>query len=105
MFESHLFARCTAHHAVLYWDKPAAAGARAEYTVYLNNEPVGTTHRTHYTLDKLEPQTEYRVDVVFENQPVGACMLRAPPKTPPPCSGPSMPAAPGMRSTCPPAPT
>ena len=76
MFESHLFARCTAHHAVLYWDKPAAAGARAEYTVYLNNEPVGTTHRTHYTLDKLDPQTEYRVDVVFENQPVGACMLR-----------------------------
>ena len=40
MFESHLFARCTAHHAVLYWDKPAAAGAQAEYTVYLNNEPV-----------------------------------------------------------------
>ncbi|MBM6901307.1 glycoside hydrolase family 28 protein, partial [Gemmiger formicilis] len=24
----------------------------------------------------LEPQTEYRVDVVFDNQPVGACMLR-----------------------------
>lgn len=76
MFESHLFARCTAHHAVLYWDKPAAAGAQAEYTVYLNNEPVGTDNRTHYTLKDLEPQTEYRVDVVFENQPVGACMLR-----------------------------
>ena len=76
MFESHLFARCTAHHAVLYWDKPAAAGAQAEYTVYLNNEPVGTADRTHYTLENLEPQTEYRVDVVFDNQPVGACMLR-----------------------------
>lgn len=76
MFESHLFARCTAHHAVLYWDKPAAAGAQAEYTVYLNNESAGTTDRTHFTLENLEPQTEYRVDVVFENQPVGACMLR-----------------------------
>ena len=76
MFETHLFARCTAHHAVLYWDKPAAAGAQAEYTVYLNNEPVGTATRTHYTLSGLEPQTEYRVDVVFDNQPVGACMLR-----------------------------
>lgn len=76
MFESHLFARCTAHHAVLYWDKPAAAGARAEYTVYLNNEPVGTADRTHYTLQDLEPQTEYRVDVVFDKQIVGACMLR-----------------------------
>ena len=30
MFENHLFARTTAHHAVLYWDKPAAAGAQAE---------------------------------------------------------------------------
>ncbi|WP_294570638.1 glycoside hydrolase family 28 protein [uncultured Subdoligranulum sp.] len=76
MFETHLFARSTAHHAVLYWDKPAAAGAQAEYTVYLNNEPVGTATRTHYTLSGLEPQTEYRVDVVFDNQPVGACMLR-----------------------------
>ena len=75
MFENHLFARTTAHHAVLYWDKPASAGTQAEYTVYLNGEPVADTDRTHYTLDGLEPQTQYRVDVVFGGQPVGACLL------------------------------
>ncbi|WP_300366768.1 glycosyl hydrolase family 28 protein [uncultured Subdoligranulum sp.] len=76
MYESHLFARCTAHHAVLYWDKPAAARAQQTYTVYLNNQQTATTDRTHYTLGGLEPQTEYRVDVLCGDQPVGACLLR-----------------------------
>ncbi len=75
MYESHLFARCTAHHAVLYWDKPAAARAQQTYTVYLNNQETATTDRTHYTLSGLEPLTEYRVDVLCGDQPVGACLL------------------------------
>ena len=130
MYESHLFARCTAHHAVLYWDKPAAARAQQTYTVYLNNQQTATTDRTHYTLGGLEPQTEYRVDVLCGDQPVGACMLRtgaeknrccapalkrtasmspkpltgpratARPGIPPPCSGPLTPAVPVMPSIC-----
>ena len=48
MFESHVFARSTAHSAVLYWDKPAAAKAGAQYTVYLGGQPVATCGRTPF---------------------------------------------------------
>ena len=63
MFEAHVFARSTAHSAVLYWDKPAAAGAGAQYTVYLGGQPVATCGRTHFTLTDLRSQSDYQADV------------------------------------------
>ena len=79
MFELHVFARSTAHSAVLYWDKPAAAGAGAQYTVYLGGQPVATCGRTHFTLTDLRSQSDYQADVFFGHQCVGSCVFRTTP--------------------------
>ena len=79
MFESHVFARSTAHSAVLYWDKPAAAKAGAQYTVYLGGQPVATCGRTHFTLTDLRSQSDYQADVFFGHQCVGSCVFRTTP--------------------------
>ena len=79
MFETHVFARSTAHSAVLYWDKPAAAGAGAQYTVYLDGQPVATCGRTHFTLTDLRSQSDYQADVFFGHQCVGSCVFRTTP--------------------------
>ena len=79
MFESHVFARSTAHSAVLYWDKPAAAGAGVQYTVYLGGQPVATCGRTHFTLTDLRSQSDYQADVFFGHQCVGSCVFRTTP--------------------------
>ena len=79
MFETHVFARSTAHSAVLYWDKPAAAGAGAQYTVYLGGQPVATCGRTHFTLTDLRSQNDYQADVFFGHQCVGSCVFRTTP--------------------------
>ena len=79
MFEAHVFARSTAHSAVLYWDKPAAAGAGAQYTVYLGGQPVATCGRTHFTLTDLRSQSDYQADVFFGHQCVGSCVFRTTP--------------------------
>ena len=79
MFESHVFARSTAHSAVLYWDKPAAAKAGAQYTVYLDGQPVATCGRTHFTLTDLRSQSDYQADVFFGHQCVGSCVFRTTP--------------------------
>ena len=125
MFESHVFARSTAHSSVLYWDKPAAAKAGAQYTVYLDGQPVATCGRTHFTLTDLRSQSDYQADVFFGHQCVGSCVFRTTPdktridvteapcwargdaktKTPPLCSVPSTPAAAGMPCIFPPAST
>ena len=80
MFETHVFARSTADCIVLYWDKPAAAGAGATYTVCLNGQPVGECGRTHLRLYDLQPQTDYRVDVFYAGTCVGSCMARTTPE-------------------------
>ena len=74
MFESHVFARSTAHSAVLYWATHAAAKAGAQYTVYLGGQPVATCGRTHFTLADLRSQSYYQADVCFGHQCVG-CLL------------------------------
>ena len=79
MFESHVFARSTAHSSVLYWDKPAAAKAGAQYTVYLDGQPVATCGRTHFTLTDLRSQSDYQADVFFGHQCVGSCVFRTTP--------------------------
>lgn len=79
MFESHVFARSAAHSAVLYWDKPAAAKAGAQYTVYLDGQPAATCDRTHFTLTDLRSQADYRADVFFAGRCVGSCEFRTTP--------------------------
>lgn len=79
MFETHVFARSTAHSSVLYWDKPAAAGAGAQYTVYLGGQPVATCGHTHFTLTDLRSQSDYQADVFFGHQCVGSCVFRTTP--------------------------
>ena len=76
MFETPVFVRSTAHSAVLYWDKPAAAGAGAKYTVCLDGKPVAECDRTHFTLKDLRSQTDYRADVFFAGRCLGSCGVR-----------------------------
>ena len=76
----HMFLHAVhAHSAVLYWDKPAAAGAGAQYTVYLGGQPVATCCRTHFTLTDLRSQSDYQADVFFGHQCVGSCVFRTTP--------------------------
>ena len=53
-------ARTTADTAELYWDKPDAAGADAEYDVFVDGVHIVTTNKTHWTLTALQPRHEYR---------------------------------------------
>ena len=79
MFETHVFVRSTAHSAMLYWDKPAAAEAGAKYTVCLDGQPVAECDRTHFTLEDLRSQTDYRADVFFAGRCLGSCAVRTAP--------------------------
>ena len=85
MERDHACLNCTFLHAVphtsavLYWDKPAAAGAGARYTVYLGGQPVATCCRTHFTLTDLRSQSDYQADVFFGHQCVGSCVFRTTP--------------------------
>lgn len=53
----------TDNSITLYWDKPEAFSDGCRYEIRLNENNVGTTTKTHYTIDKLEKETGYQVQV------------------------------------------
>lgn len=65
-------ARATATAAVLYWDKPEAAAARAEYRVLLDGAPAGTTDKTHMTLTDLLPEHSYCAEIYHDGSRIAS---------------------------------
>lgn len=66
MEKLYFTARTTADTAELYWDKPEAAGADAEYDVFVDGAHIATTNKTHWTLTGLQPQHEYRATLCHD---------------------------------------
>ena len=50
-------------YITLYWDKPEQAPGETHYQILLNDEAVGATDRTHFTINGLLPETEYEVRI------------------------------------------
>lgn len=66
-----LFVRSTHNSVTLFWDKPKAANAMAQYDIYLNGEQVGTSDKTHFLLKRLSAKTEYIVSVRMGDAVIG----------------------------------
>lgn len=56
----------TADSITLYWDK--VISENAEYLIYLNGEFHGSTRKTHYELETLEAEEEYRIRIEKVNE-------------------------------------
>ena len=53
----------TEESVTLYWDKPEAFPRQGYYKIILDGKPVGSTKKTHYTIDGLEADTAYEVEI------------------------------------------
>ena len=53
----------TEESVTLYWDKPVAFPRQGYYKIILDGKPVGSTKKTHYTIDGLEADTAYEVEI------------------------------------------
>lgn len=73
--ENEIFCCDTGDTVTLYWDLPKGRKAETEYAVYLGDEVVGTTKRTHYTIEQLIPDTDYRFKITADGSPIGNCFL------------------------------
>lgn len=56
-----IYSLVTEDALTVYWEKPA--DAPDTYLIFCNDLQVGRTAKTHYTLEGLQPDTEYRVTV------------------------------------------
>lgn len=70
---------CTDTTITLFWDKPAAAGAVETYTVLRNDAAVGTTVKTYFALEHLQPETEYVLFVQWRGGGIGELTVRTTP--------------------------
>ena len=74
--QNGLTACCTDTTITLSWEKPAAAKAVETYTVLRNDAAVGTTAKTHFTLEYLHPETEYTLFVQWRGGGIGELTVR-----------------------------
>lgn len=56
----------TSDSITIYWEK--RRGGKEEYRISVNGEHRGSTDKTHYKLEGLEPETEYRISVQTEER-------------------------------------
>ena len=52
----------------LWWEQPEDAPKNAVYTVLLDGRPAATVKRTHVTLEHLQPETDYNVQVCLNGE-------------------------------------
>lgn len=69
----------TSVSAELYWEKPRDAAGKELYTVLLDGRAAGQTDRTHFTLEHLRPNTDYRAEVRRGDALIGHTSLRTEP--------------------------
>lgn len=73
IMENEIFYCDTGNTVTLYWDMPKDRTTETVYTVYLDDEVVGTTKRTHYTIEQLIPDTDYRFKIMADDTLLGNC--------------------------------
>ena len=73
--ENEIFYCDTGDTVTLYWYMSKDRKAETVYTVYMGDEVVGTTERTHYTIEKLTPDADYHFKVTENDAYVGNCSL------------------------------
>ena len=67
-FEFLLDYRALDTEAEIFWDLPLDADPNSEYTIRCNGKVVGKTHKTHFTLQGLKPDTAYEIEVWYANE-------------------------------------
>lgn len=73
MLETNLHYCATAASIDLYWEKVAAAEM---YTVLLDGKVIGQANHTHFTLEHLQPDTEYSAEVRRDGVSIGCAAIR-----------------------------
>lgn len=72
---NQLFSCCTAHDAVIYWEKAADTVPGGQYEIFLNEKECLKTSQTFAALDSLDPDTEYRVFILYQGQLFGQSII------------------------------
>lgn len=70
-----LYAQSLSDSLTLYWRKPESAPANAAIEILLNGTPVGQSNQTHFIVDGLHPQQEYRAEVRLDGKSIGECSV------------------------------
>lgn len=74
-----LYAQALPDAVTLYWCKPKNAPIQAEYSIFLDGQQVGSAYRTHFTLEQLEPDRFYQLEVKLNGQSLGTIRTRTRP--------------------------
>lgn len=69
-----IYSLSTSNTLTMYWEKPVSAPE--SYQIFCNGVQVGNTAKTHYTLEGLQAETEYRIEV----RSVGELLCRTDPE-------------------------
>lgn len=65
MKDSKLYTLVTADTATIFWRKPDYAVEAGYYKVYIDGKECGETKKTHFSINKLKPNSKYRVKVEY----------------------------------------
>lgn len=74
MEHDQIYAQALPYEITLYWMRPEGVLGETEYEVFLNGKKTGRTNRTHMTLNALEPQKSYQVEVQSNGKSIGTCL-------------------------------
>lgn len=80
MQKDQLYFRSLSDQITLYWRKPDDAVGQVSYEIFLNGKPVGSTDRTHFTIDTLKPSQDYQAEVRMNGFPICTCLARTIPE-------------------------
>lgn len=74
-----LYAQTPPNAVTLYWCKPKNVPIRAIYSIFLDGQQAGSAYRTHLTLEHLEPDRPYQLEVKLDGQSLDAICPRTRP--------------------------
>ena len=56
---------CTSDSITVFWDKPKDRAGACHYEIKSDGKQQGTTEKTHYTLENLDSDREYRIEIAW----------------------------------------